>query len=61
MISTSMTSETQSTSPATNPALDSGKSTAERIADMQQMFEQRKQMTQSQNTGASLTQPATQH
>jgi hypothetical protein len=61
MISTALTSETQSTSPVTNPALDSGKSTAERIADMQQMFEQRKQMTQSQNSGASLTQPTTQH
>jgi hypothetical protein len=61
MISTAITSETQSTSPVSNPALDSGKSTAERIADMQQMFEQRKQMTQSPNPGASLTQPTTQH
>jgi hypothetical protein len=45
-------SEAQSASPATNPALDSGKSTAERITDMQQMFEQRKHMTQSQNSAA---------
>lgn len=38
-----------------NPALDSGKSTSERIADMQQMFEQRKQMVQ--NPGSTTSQP----
>lgn len=46
-------SDNSTVSTATNPALDSGKSTAERIADMQQMFEQRKHMAQSQSTTAS--------
>lgn len=42
---------TSSNSPV-NPALSSDKSTSERITDMQQMFEQRKQLNQSQSTPA---------
>jgi hypothetical protein len=54
MITPTATSDASTLSTATNPALDSGKSTAERIADMQQMFEQRKHMAgQSQSTTAS--------
>jgi len=44
-----VSSEASSASSVTNPALDSGKSTSQRITDMQQLFEQRRQMTQSQN------------
>jgi hypothetical protein len=32
-----------------NPALTEDKSTSERISDMQQMFQQRRQMNQNQN------------
>ena len=54
IIAPAVTSDASTVSTATNPALDSGKSTAERIADMQQMFEQRKHMAaQSQSTTAS--------
>jgi hypothetical protein len=40
---------TSSNSPV-NPALNSDKSTSERISDMQQMFEQRRTLNQSQST-----------
>lgn len=53
-VAASSSSDASTVSTATNPALDSGKSTAERISDMQQMFEQRKHMAaQSQSTTAS--------
>ncbi len=50
-------SEMQPASSATNTALESGKTTAERITDMQQMFQQRRQMTQGQNSTTTQPQP----
>ncbi len=49
-----MTSDAASTS---NPALSQDKSTAERIADMQQLFQQRRQLNQNQNQTQGLTSP----
>ena len=40
---------TADSSSGANPALNSDKSTEERISDMQQMFQQRRQMNQNQN------------
>jgi hypothetical protein len=43
-------------SPSVGPATDTGKSTTDRITEMQQMFQQRKQISQSQSSANSQTQ-----
>jgi hypothetical protein len=43
-------------SPSVGPVSDTSKSTEQRIADMQQMFEQRKQIGQSQNSSSGQPQ-----
>ncbi len=52
MVGPLSTSPAQSASLA-NPSLDSGKSTAERISDMQQLFQQRSQLNQTQRQTSS--------
>lgn len=47
-------------SPSIGPDTDTSKSTEERIAEMQQMFAQRKQITQSQGPATSLPQTQSQ-
>jgi len=43
-------------SPSVGPVTDTGKSTTDRISEMQQMFQQRKQINQSQSSANSQTQ-----
>jgi hypothetical protein len=58
-----LTNNTISPTPASDAASTSGspasqdKSTAERIADMQQMFAQRRQINQTQNQSQAPTSP----
>jgi len=51
------TTTAEPVSAASNPAVSSDKSTEERITDMQQMFQQRRMMNQSQQPNSTTQQP----